>query len=246
VGQNFFVQYIIELIAKYKLEKKMNERHINTFAYSQSDNQKTIMKFGQSWKSACMSLPDRLRSHVINYKIYKKETKWTTSSVFLDKLQRDVKSINHFWKCALKSLPTEILLSFIKLNKTCLYKICKRADKRFHTNIFLEWHGQYKAGPLSGIFGNFIQKKIEYQDLHLSLEMCPICLDEECKNGILMYCGHVVCVDCLKEMLGVQKCIGTLTNVIAHGRVLNRSHSFCPVCRSQFALDHICHILRPT
>lgn len=202
------------------------------------------MKFGKSWKSARECLPDRLQSHVINYKTYKKETKRKSIPLILEQLKQDVKRINQFWKYGSRTFSNDTLLSFIKLNKTSLYKVCKRADKRFQTSSFIEWHGHYKASMLAGVFGNFVQKRIEYKDPHMCLDICPICLDEDCKESILMCCGHMVCVPCLKEMLGVQKCIGTLTNVIAYGRSLNRAHGNCQVCRSDYALNRIYPIYR--
>lgn len=122
----------------------------------------------------------------------------------------------------------EPLCEFMSLNKTCLYKICKRIDKTLPETgamkLLLEMRSRH-----------FLE---DYRYTFFKLESgghaeeCTICMEERDKYAILE-CGHYFCIDCFVAMYGLKGKKGTLRNILAN---TNRKLT-CPMCRYEMEYD---------
>jgi len=198
------------------------------------------MKYGQYWKKEIMDLPETLRKHVINYKAYKKLIKRNASiQDITQKLMEDALNAD---ACFKKTRSIKGLLAFADLNSKSLYKICKKAHKKTRDPNAMKWlqevHNKHMFSFVSGI------KKTKISG-NGHLQECPICLDDivvEDNMAIIMHCGHVMCIKCVKHMLHVDKAKGTIYNLIAYGLYENcKGIATCPLCRDKQAFkDYEC------
>jgi len=118
------------------------------------------------------------------------------------------------------------LLEFADLNKTAIYKICKKWRKQgrvspelYHT---LRNHRNFAfmgSGELTIL-------KIASNSSSLESEECPICLEVP-ERGVVMACGHWMCWSCLDSLTRVDKINGTINNklLVVSWRIK------CPMCR---------------
>lgn len=220
------------------------------------------MKFGIHWKYRLSNMPKELHDSCLDYKKYKRATKTPSlieCQTILNLLMKDAQQTDFVFKqyrlqrqyawaiqffCMssaivkpLKSSPE--LLDFAYLNTQCLFKICKRLDKRLHTNTFLKWLGDARKNRLFTFTNHMQHICMQIESQHPpSLQECPICLESLCpspKNStiIVLACGHVVCKDCIMSLLGVASSKGTTYNRIAYGCHLKASR--CPICRDSYA-----------
>lgn len=213
------------------------------------------MKFQEEQVVIGQTLPPELFENVLNYKKYKKITKSKNEVVFFNELKKDIRYINAFWhtfykanfkkppcslfKCLYTSTQSNPLqaYTYIDLNHKSLYKICKRASKRFqNTNpyVFLD---SIKNSRNAGVFGGMVKKEFELSvNDHTSQEDCPICFETMKENRfLLLHCGHLMCLDCVMKYLNVHDLYGEVRNLIAYGIWNSKKSVCCPLCRDKYA-----------
>lgn len=190
------------------------------------------MKYGQYWKKELKTLPSQVQKHIIDYKCYKKLIKTSVDSTYImNKLMEDAKKADMFFKKSKNEC--DGLFKMAELNSTSLYKICKKTQKKNKDNYAMAWlqyvHNKHMFAFVSGI------KKTQLSIHNTESKECPICF-EESNNVIIMHCGHILCLDCVKNMLNVQQKRGTIYNLIAHGLYSIQHRPSCPFCRHKKAL----------
>jgi len=220
------------------------------------------MKFGHQWKTRKQNLPPDLATACIDYKQYKKIT--TNSNQLLQSIIADANKCHKIFgqysqshsnpvskalTCFqhLSVLPTytklplkeQDLLEFAHLNALCLRKLCKRLDKRFNTHEFTNW---LNTSSYAFINGSRI-KQLELKLNHLTHIECPICLEENIPDLIILNCGHILCKSCTINMLtSLPSTKGTLKNIIAYAKVYHPHTTLCPLCRNPKAFNDYIHI----
>ncbi len=153
------------------------------------------------------------------------------------------------WECAITpfsisasnpfaaALTPQDLYAFIQINRKALQKICKKIDKKAKLNgLFRYWYNNVakkKYGFLTNKMPfSYVQTLIREKN-----ETCPICLEEDYDNFIILDCGHIICMDCLhhltKNVLKEGK--GTPHNLLHHYQYHHKSA--CPVCRHDKPFD---------
>lgn len=189
------------------------------------------MKYGQYWKDQFNHVPSCYQRYVINYKTYKKIIK-NNASGFLEKLSNDAKAAD---ACFIRIKGNnEDMLRFAILNATSLYKICKKAHKKYPEVDAMAWLQSVQNRHMFQFVGGIKKTLLALEENVCAQKECPICLDEYNKNLIIMHCGHFICLGCAKHMLHVSKLKGTIYNLIAHG-TYKRDNSRCPLCRDKVA-----------
>lgn len=135
------------------------------------------------------------------------------------------------------------LYTYAMLNKTTLYKICKRMDKRRASNAFRQWrmhhfkdyyfnHGMY----LTRLYLESFSKDME----------CPICFEPLLNSNdchfqqpvIILNCGHVLCVQCVAQLYNMTGKKGSFCNLLSV-ELSKGNACFCPMCRHLNPLIHI-------
>jgi len=217
------------------------------------------MKFGHQWKDRKSRLPPDLASMCIDYKKYKKTTKTKTPPTpehLLNSIIADSTSCHklyghycthskthRFLPClscrtitSSQAPNKEDLLEFAQLNALCLRKLCKRLDKHLKTNIFTQWlntsHYAFIQGP------HITLQKIEHSQKNPD---CPICLEDNILDFIILNCGHILCISCTRHMLSASS-KGTLPNIIAYAKYHTPHITHCPMCRDPRAFNDYIHI----
>lgn len=232
------------------------------------------MKFGAQWRDFTAqhqhSMPPMFQEATLNYKKYKKISK--DEDMSNDSIQRTLVAdvyktdaafehfmrIQHrptFWKCCVlqPERPAgktrdllQTLYMYATFNTVCLYKICKRLDKRHGAGQFTRWYRSSLTARMYKFMSKDVQLLLGYNSRSISLDECPVCLESlaspECA-GILLNCGHVMCQPCALSLLGVHRTKGTLHNKIAHGAHHNPMAAKCPICRDRSAF-HSYHVIQ--
>lgn len=128
-------------------------------------------------------------------------------------------------RCLPRCLDPESVRMYAELNRTCLYKICKKLDKKASpAPRALEWMARAGRELRFAFMGGK-----ELTSLRMSLPTeCPVCLEERDEVAISR-CGHVVCIACLEIMYDMRGRKGTFHNLI-DARDGSRSTT-CPLCR---------------
>lgn len=209
------------------------------------------MKFGQIWKNELSSMPMFLQDKVINYKKYKKVSKATDTETIKNMITNDIKNCEsvyrHIHKRATSKhntcfarppIDTQIVVRFAKLNKQCIYKLCKRIDKRNGVNVMTCFYNQILMDPRLHMFSRKEQVLLDIGSAFETNTECPICLEQFHGDVLVLDCGHIVCLDCSLGVHGAKHTKGTVHNRIAHGAYLNRNASKCPVCQSKRAFQN--------
>jgi len=209
------------------------------------------MKFGQTWKNEIKSMPIFLQDNAINYKKYKKVSKvFDDTDTIKRMLTNDLKNCENIYRRIHKSatckpklcfaqqqIDNKTVLKFAKLNQRCIYKLCKRIDKRKGINKMKEFYNGLILDPTMHMFS---RKEHVLLDLNSAFETnteCPICLEPFHDDVLVLKCGHLLCLNCSLDVHGVKNKKGTIHNRIAHGAFMNKNASKCPVCQSKKAFQ---------
>lgn len=193
------------------------------------------MKWGHVLSNNLGLLPAALQQASINYKKWKKYTKNSSCNDIVKELETDCKKTDETFKksydnlyktsCLCRSFSKEDLRLFVDLNKTSIYKICKRIDKKLipspHAKTWLQICMSLHTYQFMGGW------RVTALSIKLPVE-CPICLDNTGRIAISR-CGHFMCIECLFRFYEIGKHKGTLLNVISHYD--NAKLSKCPICR---------------
>lgn len=193
------------------------------------------MKFKRTWIESMKLLPVYLQEVCIDYKTWKK-CKNIGKEEICRNLQRDIEIVNRvfvsnncmkfsFCRRRIYTVNNAELYEYLKLNKVCIYKICKRLDKRYNLNM-MGWYNNIRR-KYEFLCG-FIMKKLECE-VYGCKEECPICFDTD-KTMIISNCGHLMCTECIENMYNIKGKKGTLKNLISAYDAEKRSS--CPICRS--------------
>lgn len=131
--------------------------------------------------------------------------------------------------------------AFATLNRTCVYKLCKKYDKILRRRAASPWfRGALGAGAYA--FLNSAELKRLELDLYGATEPCPVCLEETPSPAepaaFILACGHTMCLSCVQDLYGVRRLRGTLYNVLSYGRYHSPSVR-CPMCRAPNPLGAI-------
>lgn len=134
---------------------------------------------------------------------------------------------------------------YARLNTVCLSKICKRVDKISRTKLFSSWlikvKEEHKYSFLGGKDVTILEMKYGTSD-HREQE-CPICLDDICKYRIVLNCGHVLCMTCVKRMLKVPHASNKFNEtdyfLMQYSQQSHAKDIVCPCCRCENAFFHI-------
>lgn len=211
------------------------------------------MKFAQEWKERMAHIPPGLHKDCIDYKSWKKYTKSMSipnPPVVIDLLANQLERVNNIFNkyyercynkssCSIfkKAYDKIDVYAFALVNSKCLYKLCKRFDKRMKTSIFMKWYTQHKAYGVNGILGGYKVKHLQL-DVFRVTEACPICLDDRPKEVVILECGHTVCTQCVLDMFRMRGKRGLMRNIIASVQQ-TAGQVPCPVCRFNRAFDNI-------
>ncbi len=194
------------------------------------------MKFLRTWSTISNNLPVTLQNACISYKKWKKYSKNPPNNI-INLLELECKKVDQIFKkyyhnlyyplCFSKQQSKEDIQQFADLNKTCIYKICKRLDKRIiPCPSTIEWLTKIKNSFKFAFLGG-----IEVTSLTITIPSeCPICL-EEVEKIIISKCGHYVCFDCLIKMYELNGVKGEMHNLIHYGDYCRKLN--CPICRIQ-------------
>lgn len=137
----------------------------------------------------------------------------------------------------------EQLYAFAELNRTCLYKICKRYDKRAGAGAGASpWcRDQFGRGEYAFLNPLWL-RRLELELYGLSGIECPVCLEGFAASGpaLILNCGHLLCLPCTEEVYAVRKIRGTFYNRLAVAHYQRRTApARCPLCRLHNPLEGI-------
>jgi hypothetical protein len=208
------------------------------------------MKFAQEWKQVSGLLPPALHKHCIDYKAWKKYSKREVHDmrIIMSILQQQLQDVNatfekyydrcyHRSSCTLfsKRFEKQEVYTFATMNAKCLYKVCKRIDKKYGMQDFMRWYVKERASHTISILGGHKLTRLELDVLPAQKQTiscsCPICLDESPKKLMILECGHTMCADCALDIMGVRDFKGELHNLVAYGRIVMKCNTACPICR---------------
>lgn len=125
------------------------------------------------------------------------------------------------------------LEKYIKINIQCLYKICKRLDKRLNSKDYMQWYETIRAQRVFAFANRLNSICIELRGVNSNVNECPICMERP--SDFILGCGHLFCKTCVLSMLNVVNKKGTLNNLIAYGCYSNPHLGKCPICRDKRA-----------
>ena len=136
------------------------------------------------------------------------------------------------------------LYAFAELNRTCLYKICKRYDKRAGPPepTASPWCREVIGRGAYAFLNPLWLKRIQLELHGASGEECPVCLEPlggatEAAAAMVLNCGHLLCLGCAQELHELRKIHGVFRNRIAVAQF--RKDVKCPICRLPNPLDRI-------
>ena len=208
------------------------------------------MKWGHVMSNEAARLPAPLRDQCIDYKMWKKCTRknscFPCDESFFDHLTAECTKVDHVFEKALKTKSKTPLCRcicretrapkytmddldlFTRLNKTTVYKVCKRMDKNCPgTKSALGWLAKVQERHAFEFMGG---SKVTAMRVTVPAR-CPICLEDASRIAVSR-CGHYMCLPCLLTFydIGEHK-RGMLFNLISHQDA--KCPSQCPICRNR-------------
>lgn len=125
------------------------------------------------------------------------------------------------------------LYNFSIYNQEILKTICTHLDKQTNSNIFSDWlHKKYHNFSFNhGLVTTRLTLETKYHKNPRELIECPICYEDITKAhpSIILQCGHVLCIKCLKQVYKATNQKGTLINIITYQEC--SQDQYCPICR---------------
>jgi hypothetical protein len=192
-----------------------------------------------------------LKDSVLPYKYWKKYIKYHKNDMNPDEIvntlekqckdaeENFVKELSHTLKkkpligcCKIdnkiqQDISHELIL-FSDINRTALYKICKKLQKNGAPNL-MNYYSKASFKFIQSHELMYLKMKIESQ------HECPICM-EEANSYIIMDCSHYMCLTCMLKMTNTEKLNATPYNKVSIG-----IHKFesCPFCRRKHPLKQL-------
>lgn len=194
------------------------------------------MKFKQTWQRELTGLPCCLRDKCIDYKQWKKVTV-CPEELLKEQLQLELNKVETVFMgrkkkacCCFSYVAPKVedhmMYKYAILNRTCMNKLVKRCDKRFGTQL-RKWYISIKDNYT--FCGSAHLTRLELA-LFGYTDSCPLCL--ECPStSIILDCGHIVCLECFKDLYQIRNKCGTLQNLVLYANVINVPSPRCPMCR---------------
>lgn len=122
------------------------------------------------------------------------------------------------------------LYKFALVNKSTLQMICEHLDKHYETKLFLPWlqNNQKRFKFNNGV----ILSRLNFE-VHRKTIECPVCFENvDMENPcVILKCGHILCLTCLKNVYGIKDTRGTLNNMIKYRESYSEHPVHCPTCR---------------
>lgn len=216
------------------------------------------MKWAKQLDALLLALPDGVREHSIVYRRWK----W--------RVRRGECSIGRLYaECALVDamfrrmhrhsarFDRAVTLHFAALNRTTVYKVCKRIDKAAAAaeaatgaaadgadpkKAWLRWYADTRR---SGLFAFMGGMQVSHLELALGRRPahCPICFAEgaPATHGadatdlhptfVVPICGHELCTDCVTRMYGSKGKLHNLVHTYTATHAMTDVGMHCCVCR---------------
>ncbi len=195
------------------------------------------MKYSQHWKKEMDLLPMFLKHYCIHYKRWKKCINTPhKSNTYIDILEKDCLHVDNIFtmyynsysklNCFLKIIDKSLLLRFAILNKTTVYKICKRLDKLVNPSPnALQWMNMVQTKLKYNFLGGYMLTSLS---IKLPIE-CDICF-HNVNHIAVSKCGHYMCIECLEDMYKMRGKKGTFQNLV-DSFYSEHKLTCCPFCR---------------
>ena len=147
-------------------------------------------------------LPLSLQQASISYKKWKKHTKNGSCNDIVKELEKDCKRTDETFKkvysaiskgsCFFTYFSKDDIKLFVDLNKTSIYKVCKRIDKKISpAPDARSWLQNSMKSHMYQFMGGW---RITSLSINLPVE-CPLCMDGS-ERVAISKCGHFMCTQC--------------------------------------------------
>ena len=226
------------------------------------------MKYSKQWQRDVHNLPEELQDACIDYRAWKKVAKQPathTHAAMIQRLADDMRRVERVFvsssaSCSFRqrlmccrtmfagsllkptrdssnttSGHTNVMYAFAMLNKTCVCKAIKRCDKRTGSRL-REWYNAHKHE--FSFCGGVRLTRFALESGQQQLDDCPVCLEPP-TTGVILECGHIVCLECIKDMYQIRYMRGTISNLVRTSIYMNRRAPCCPLCRCQTPLRRV-------
>jgi hypothetical protein len=208
------------------------------------------MKFGRYLREIMETLPSKLANATLSYKKWKKRSKVIKDiSTNLAKLGRECNKVNTIFLtetklylsgrrgCFHNFISPSDILQFAQVNKTAMYKICKRLDKRGLTYGAMQWYNKIVGDRSFDFIGGFWLERLRIEVNRRSIDPCPVCFQEFDAKSTFVFsnCCHMICWDCFITHAKIKGKRGTVNNVLQS----YCPNVLCPMCRSSNAYFNI-------
>ena len=144
--------------------------------------------------------------------------------------------------CNKRPLTSKEIIRISEVNKTTLYKICKKLDKLLlpslkQSGAAMEWYIKVVSQHKYKFLGGAELARIRI-DMGLDKSECPICLDDKVNNDdvLILSCGHIICTACALCHWPVAKASSN-SNIspVSWKRHWRKCNASCPLCRISLA-----------
>jgi len=199
------------------------------------------MKWCKTLSNSTKHLPKVLQNTMIDYKKWKQLTRKNSDIIFDDMLQqklikecclvdrifKKIYSNMSFFTCCTQKYTNKEIILYSELNRTTLYKICKRINKNSMIPKLnaLTWYNAIRKSHKFQFLGG---QKLSALQLQID-KLCPICFEKSDKIAISI-CGHWMCISCLKNYYNITH-HGTIYNTIAAQNLNEKNSKKCHICR---------------
>jgi hypothetical protein len=200
LSNHIFLEDLKESILPYKYWKKYIKYHRNKM------NSQEIVN---TLEKQCKYAEEK----------FVKELSYTLKNPFITCCKTDKK---------IKQDISKDLILFSDINRTALYKICKKLQKNGAPNL-MNYYSEASFKFIQSHELMFLKMKTE------TYHECPICM-EDAKSYIIMDCSHYMCVSCMLKITNTEKLNATPYNKVSIG--LHKFKS-CPFCRRKHPLKHL-------
>lgn len=142
------------------------------------------------------------------------------------------------------------LHAYAALNRKAVYKIAKRIDKHCRSEsaeTAIRWYRAQKSTRDGyGVMANDHTWKLLLLRSRQpeAEEACPVCLEDTYEKRVILRCGHVICKECVLDMVGGRGKRGTfhnLVNAYMYGGSRDGAAAVggrrCPMCRCEEAFS---------
>lgn len=196
----------------------------------------------RTWLELFLELPDGMRETCISYKKWKKIAKKGDVVDIIPQLERECNRVERLFMrglqqssciCSRIQYQQKDILKYAQMNDRCLYKVCKRLDKRMTPAPGAQaWLRKTKTDLKYKFMGS---SELTTLSLNMPVE-CGVCMDNvECVA--IAKCGHYLCIECLEHMYHMNGRKGTYRNLIMYDDFVK--NKTCPFCRVKRPFERV-------